>query len=114
MVGADDRAASGLSQPWPTTNHKQEENGNAATNAGTKNEHEYPSLQSGHGGLKDKWGQAVVAFYIVVWQVCLSSLKMRLIDGQKLLEPGEKLRFARQRYMGEMKEHDAYHPELLQ
>src|SRR5277367_1210372 len=96
MVGADDRAGSGLSQPGPATNRKQEEDGNAATNAGTKNEHEYPSLQSGLGGLKEKWGQAgdcilhsgVAGLPILV--------KIRLVDGQKLLEPGTKLRFARQ------------------
>jgi hypothetical protein len=87
MLGADDRAASDLSQAGPNTNREQEEDGNAATNAGTKNEHEYPSLQSGLGGLKEKWGQAVVAFYIVVWVVCLSSLKIRLIEGQNVLGP---------------------------
>lgn len=41
-------------------------------------------------------------------------VEIRLIDGQKLLEPGTKLRFARQGDLGEMKKHDTYHPELRQ
>src|ERR1700677_3812560 len=62
MVGADDRTGGGRSQPGLVTNHKHQEDSNAATNAGTKNEHQYPGLR----GLKEKWGQAGGSFYICV------------------------------------------------
>jgi hypothetical protein len=87
MVGADDRAGSGLSQPGAATNRKHEEDGNAATDAGTNNEHEYPSLQSGLGGLKEKWGQAAgcILHSGVAGPPILVEIKV--IDGQNLLEP---------------------------